>query len=396
LELMRVSSPSCPMSSYNRDNTTLIQEGRGTNGVPLPTPDLIDPTPINMAAGSGKVALASILGSLGCNGGSTPCSPEQMADIIDLVGYGTANFYEGSGAAPLLNNTTAALRKWGGFQDTDDNAADFEAGPPFPRNTSYVDEAPEVAATYPAPDADDVPLSANLTITFSEPVDVIDPWVDISCSLSGNHNPQVSGGPTTFLLEILGEFTSLESCTVQVHASQVTDQDLLDPPDHMEADYIWSFSVADVCILDYTPIYEIQGSGPSTPIPGQVVSTQGIVIGDYEGPSPNLRGFYIQDQYGDGDPTTSDGIFVFNGNNDSVSLGELIWVNGTAGEFQGQTQISNVTTIAVCGEGSLEPVDVTLPFPPSITSSATKACSCACPRPCTSPSTSSSDDSARS
>ncbi len=36
-------------------------------------------------------------------------------------------------------------------------------------------------------------------------------------------------------------------------------------------------------------------------------------------PSPALRGFYLQDAAGDGDPATSDGIFVFNGNNNSVS-----------------------------------------------------------------------------
>jgi uncharacterized protein len=266
--------------------------------------------------------------------------------------------------APSLSNTTAAFRKLGGFQDTDDNAADFYAHHPKPRNTSYEDEAPEIVSVYPADGTDGAPQNVNIIITFSEPVDVTAPWYSISCSISGAHTAAISGGPISFTLDPVNDFTSQETCEVTVFANQVSDQDLLDPPDTMEQDYTWSFTVADVCELPYTPIYEIQGSGPSTPIPGQVVSTQWhVVIGDYEGPSPNLRGFYIQDQYGDGDPTTSDGIFVFNGNNDSVSLGELIWVNGTAGEFQGQTQISNVTTIAVCGEGSLEPVDVTLPFP---------------------------------
>jgi uncharacterized protein len=114
----------------------LVQQAGGTNGVPLPTPDYVDPTPIAMAAGSGKVVLATGTTSLGCNGGSTPCSPEQLARIIDLVGYGTANFFEGSGAAPTLSNTTAAFRLGDGCTDTDDNAADFFAAAPAPRNTS--------------------------------------------------------------------------------------------------------------------------------------------------------------------------------------------------------------------------------------------------------------------
>ncbi|MFA5612150.1 MAG: lamin tail domain-containing protein, partial [Anaerolineaceae bacterium] len=115
----------------------LIQGGRGNNGsTALPTPDLIDDTPIAMGATYGKVALVNSQASLGCNGGSTRCTPEQMALIVDLVGYGTTSFYEGLGTAPAPSNTTAIIRKAGGCLDTDDNAADFEALAPSPRNTA--------------------------------------------------------------------------------------------------------------------------------------------------------------------------------------------------------------------------------------------------------------------
>jgi uncharacterized protein len=116
----------------------LVQQAAGAgNGEPLPTPDLVDTTPISMAAGAGKVVLVEGATTLGCNGGSTPCSTEQLARIIDLVGYGNADFFEGTGAAPTLTNTTAALRLDDGAQDTDDNAADFVAGAPMPRNSSH-------------------------------------------------------------------------------------------------------------------------------------------------------------------------------------------------------------------------------------------------------------------
>ena len=53
----------------------LIQEAQGAGGTtPLPTPDVIDSTPIAMAATGGKVALVNTTTPLGCNGGSTPCS----------------------------------------------------------------------------------------------------------------------------------------------------------------------------------------------------------------------------------------------------------------------------------------------------------------------------------
>jgi uncharacterized protein len=50
----------------------LVQEAQGSGGTtPLPTPDLIDLSPIAMAATAGKVALVNSTTSLGCNGGST-------------------------------------------------------------------------------------------------------------------------------------------------------------------------------------------------------------------------------------------------------------------------------------------------------------------------------------
>jgi uncharacterized protein len=106
-----------------------------------------------MAAGAGKVALASGATSLGCNGGSTVCSAEQLARIVDLVGYGNANFFEGSGAAPGLSNTTAALRAGGGCSDKDDNSVDFTAGAPAPRNTASPSNACDGGPVEPPPPA---------------------------------------------------------------------------------------------------------------------------------------------------------------------------------------------------------------------------------------------------
>ncbi|HEX7707581.1 MAG TPA: lamin tail domain-containing protein [Thermoanaerobaculia bacterium] len=114
----------------------LIQQAGGSTGSALPTPDLIDPTPIAMAAGAGKVALVTGTSTLGCNGGSTGCTAEQLDRILDLVGYGNANFFEGSAAAPTLTSTLAAFRADAGCTDTDDNAADFSAAAPAPRNSS--------------------------------------------------------------------------------------------------------------------------------------------------------------------------------------------------------------------------------------------------------------------
>lgn len=355
----------------------LIQEATNAAvGAPLPTPDVTDSSPINMSGSAGKVALVNTATGLGCNGGSTPCSPAQLAQIVDLVGYGNANFFEGSGAAPTLSNTTAAFRANGGCVDTDNNASDFAAAGPAPRNTAspfnpcpLADTAPSVVSTTPANGATSVPINTDLTVTFSEPVDVTGAWYTLVCSVSGTKNGTVSGGPTAFSINPSSDFVGGESCTLTVYAADVTDQDTNDPPDTMEADFTAGFSALDVCTLAYTPIYDIQGSGASTPIPG-TVTTQGVVVGDFEG-SASLGGFYLQDATGDSDAGTSDGIFVYTGNADLVSPGQVVRVTGYARERFNQTALngSNSNTVAVpaanivsCGSGSVTPVDVEMPF----------------------------------
>src|SRR5918999_6612306 len=133
----------------------LVQEAsQAAVGSPLPTPNFADPTPINMSGTAGKVALANGTASLGCNGGSDPCTADERARIIDLVGYGNANFFEGSAAAPALSNTTAAFRADNGNRDTNDNAADFTAAAPAPRTgPTDADAAPAVESTTPASNA---------------------------------------------------------------------------------------------------------------------------------------------------------------------------------------------------------------------------------------------------
>ncbi|MCS7289554.1 MAG: ExeM/NucH family extracellular endonuclease [Roseiflexus sp.] len=118
------------------------------------------------------------------------------------------------------------------------------------------------------------------------------------------------------------------------------------------------------CSAPDTPINQVQGSGETSPLSGTVVTIQGVVVGDYEGPSPNLRGFYLQEiAQPDADPLTSEGIFVFNRDANSVSLGQVVQVTGRATEFQGQTQVS-ATAIEVCSTtATVTPVDVFMPFP---------------------------------
>lgn len=111
----------------------LDSNGAGTN--PMPLFDAIGTT--DMGASNGKVVLVNTNVGLACNGGLTPCALSDLATIVDLVGFGTADFFE-SNPAPAPSNTNAILRNPSGTgcNDTNDNSADFATGSPNPRNTS--------------------------------------------------------------------------------------------------------------------------------------------------------------------------------------------------------------------------------------------------------------------
>ena len=107
-------------------------------GGALPTPDITDATPIDIGGSSGKIALVTSIAALGCNGGTTACEAGQLALIKDLVGYGTATFFEGAAAAPSPNPSArrGALRTDSGCTDTDNNSTDFTNTLLNPRNTA--------------------------------------------------------------------------------------------------------------------------------------------------------------------------------------------------------------------------------------------------------------------
>jgi hypothetical protein len=101
-------------------------------GAVLPVPDATGTT--NLAASGGKVALVRDANALACGAAAGSCSA--VASVDDLVGYGSAADFEGSGAAGALTSTTAAVRAAAGCTDSNDNSADFTVVAPAPRNAS--------------------------------------------------------------------------------------------------------------------------------------------------------------------------------------------------------------------------------------------------------------------
>lgn len=117
-----------------------------------------------------------------------------------------------------------------------------------------------------------------------------------------------------------------------------------------------------------TPISQIQGTGSTSPLVGQTVTTRGIIT------RVNNNGFFIQSDTPDGNPQTSEGLFVFTSSAPTVQANQLVQLTGTVAEFNTGaasnaltaghtvTQLTNASGLSVLASGqSVTPTPLTLP-----------------------------------
>jgi hypothetical protein len=248
--------------------------------------------------------------------------------------------------------------------DTDDNGADFQlatATPGAPNGGAAcggppADAAPTVTDTSPAAGAADVPLDANVDITFSEDVSAPASAFSIACATSGAHTFALSGGPRTYTLDPDSDFARAERCTVTVSGAQVSDADSDDPPDTMASDFSFSFTTVGI---EGLRIHDIQGAQHRSPYEGQVVSrVPGVVT------AASTNGIWVQDPQPDNDVRTSEGIFLFRPSA-RPPVGTAVTFSGPVQEFKPVTGPENLTltemgspTVTVTGQGTVPPPTV--------------------------------------
>lgn len=138
-------------------------------------------------------------------------------------------------------------------------------------------------------------------------------------------------------------------------------------------------TVSDRCATNVpiTPIHQVQGSGAASPLQGSLVQVEGIVVGDFQqrtggaiGSHGDLDGFAVQEQAADidGNPATSEGVFVVDGASPpiDVSVGDRVCVTGTVKEVFGETRLLATEPggrIALLGTGFPLPVARTVSLP---------------------------------
>jgi len=88
------------------------------------------------------------------------------------------------------------------------------------------------------------------------------------------------------------------------------------------------------------PVYTLQGDGAISPYRQQWVDSYGLVTGVV------ADGFYLQDPQGDGNPRTSDGIFVYTRLAPTVRPGECVQVQrALVDEFYEKTELSRLKSV---------------------------------------------------
>lgn len=353
----------------------LVGMSSGANGAPLPTVDTSGTS--SMATAAGKVVLVNGTTALACNGGSTPCSAAQLAQIVDLVGYGTANFFEGAAPTPALSATLSAVRAVNGCTDTNQNGADFTAATPSARNSASPASVCGGGGTpfVSVNDAAAVEGDSGTTQFFfafglSQPagpggVTIQYATADGTATAGSDY---VAGGDTltipegansvAFSITVNGDTTTEADETFFVNIVSVTGANIADGQGQ------GTIQNDDVSVVQ---IHDIQGSGLTSPLNGAVVTTEGIVTAQKFN-----NGFFLQtaDASVDADPNTSQGIFVFTSTAPpaTAAVGNRIRVTGTVTEFTPSTnlnqlsitEIVSVTSIQVLSSGNPLPTPVAL------------------------------------
>jgi hypothetical protein len=343
----------------------LIAEGAGSNGVnDIPTADVTGSTA--MSATGGKVALVNATTALS---GACPTG----SSIQDEVGYGsTANCSETS-PAPAPSTTNAIFRAGGGCTDSDNNSSDFSAAAANPRNSSSDANTCATGPTNPTGVG-----SANPSIVQAGDATIltviVTPGTDpTSDNLYVEANLTSIGGPELVEFDDDGlnpDGTENFSYNATVTVDQTPGPRAIPLTVGDEMDRVSNPSIVLNVIGPPMTIMTLQGHGAVSPYNGQIVQTMTTSIVTVT----KSNGFFMQDANGDGDLTTSDGIFVYTASAPTVHSGDAVSVIGTVQEFNGSTEIANVYKITTASSGSTLPPAFVLDDHPPTTDPRTGIC----------------------
>ncbi|HJS18135.1 MAG TPA: ExeM/NucH family extracellular endonuclease [Anaerolineales bacterium] len=233
------------------------QAGYGTVFISYPSNGIQNGAPDGIAlvnASSAVIQFLSYEGSFTAAGG--PANGLVSTDI----GVSQA----GTDPAGQSLRLSGAGTTYGDFTWNASAASTFGA-PNTGQSFGAADVAPSVSSTTPANGATNVAVNTNITVNFSESVDVAAGAITVECP-AGNvvASSAVVDNLSSVVIDPASDLPVSTTCDINVSASGVTDEDTNDPPDAMTANFNSSFSTASPAVANDLVINEIDYDQPST------------------------------------------------------------------------------------------------------------------------------------
>jgi len=299
--------------------------------------------------------------------------------IVDQVGMSTGSAYkEGTVLANLgtSNLNRGYERRPGGTggsgTDTDSNVNDFQlVSPSDPQNLSsacivIATPTPPTGVGSASPASVEAGANSLLTVAVTPGANPVSTGIAVAADLGaiGGASPQSFFDDGTNGDVTVGD--NVFSFNATVAPSTTTGNKSL-PFTVSDAQTRSSTgSIALAVVPPPMPIHDIQGAGSSSPYVGQMVTTRGVVTARRFN-----NGFFIQtpDALADGDPNTSEAIFVFTSSAPPsvAAVGAYVEVTGTASEYVPDAYGPSVTEITV---PTVSVMSTTYPMPIAVTLSA--------------------------
>ncbi|QWP78488.1 lamin tail domain-containing protein [Lysobacter sp. K5869] len=333
----------------------LIATGNPSAGrAPLPTPDLQVPWSLNNTGG--RVAVVSENRTLS---GQCPTGARDRVVYGSVARCGTAPAL----AAPARD---ALLRGDEGCRDTDIDSADFAVGAPAPRSSQSPARAcgPLPPLALSVADIAQAEGDSNRTaFVFTVKLNRAAPAGGVTFRFNTNPGSALAGQDfdpiapingtiaegavsTTVAVAVLGDRIVEADETFELHMQAVT------PGVTTDADGVLKAKATilndDVPIL---PIGAVQGRGAQSPMLGQAASVIGVVT------AAVADGLFVQNDGpdADGDPATSDALFVQTGQaGDPALVGQRVRVSGTVLEYAPDPATPAATLTALGGSPTVE------------------------------------------
>ncbi len=289
-----------------------------------------------------------------------------VLDVIGQVGYDPGTEW-GSGTATTLDHTLRRMTticqgdttltnvfnpatEWDGFASNSfgglgsHSTTCAPAGPGltvFPISLTFAASAgtPSAAQTYTLSGTG---LTSNVSITAPA-------QFELSLTTGGTYTTSLSIPFATANAGAVMVYTRYAPAVPGNHTGNIA---------HTSGTYSANIAVTGNSQINTIP--QIQGTGAASPMVNNLVTVEGIVTGDFQN-TGQLGGFFIQDAAGDGNPLTSDGIFV-NNTSFAVNAGDKVRLTATVEESFARTQLTNITTLTVLSSGNtVATTTITLP-----------------------------------